>query len=146
MLLVVRYIFLSTLGSTGRVRRTERLTASACPAAAFFTSYEFLKGRLPVLFPRLGTEEFAPALHMLSASGGEVVRSLLSPGPSTRIASLFRAIPTADGLPDTCSDRGSEATKSDCFQGDTELGCSQGSVGNDRAARLLPRVRDDCGS
>lgn len=42
-------------------------------AAAFFTSYETLKVRLPQLFPKLGSEEFAPALHMLSASGGEVV-------------------------------------------------------------------------
>lgn len=43
-------------------------------AAAFFTTYELLKGTvLPQLFPALNTKEWAPVLHMLSASGGEIV-------------------------------------------------------------------------
>lgn len=42
-------------------------------AAAFFTTYELLKGLLPDLFPALRREEMAPIVHMLSASGGEVV-------------------------------------------------------------------------
>ena len=45
-------------------------------AAAFFTTYELLKGTvLPQLFPALNTKEWAPLLHMLSASGGEIVSS-----------------------------------------------------------------------
>lgn len=42
-------------------------------AAVFFTSYELLKGSLPEMFGALKREEMAPLLHMLSASGGEVV-------------------------------------------------------------------------
>jgi hypothetical protein len=52
-------------------------------AAAFFTTYEVLKEKLPKLVPALQDDGRAPILHMLSASGGEVVSS----PPSFRTAS-----------------------------------------------------------
>ena len=51
------------------------LSLFAPPAAAFFTCYEQLKSRLPRLIPSLQSAEAAPAVHMLAASGGEVVRT-----------------------------------------------------------------------
>lgn len=66
--------FLASGGFSGVYRGLSSAVVGSAPgAAAFFTSYETLKTQLPLLFPKLGTEEFAPALHMLSASGGEVV-------------------------------------------------------------------------
>ncbi|GAA5935008.1 uncharacterized protein JCM15063_003126 [Sporobolomyces koalae] len=54
------------------------VVGSAPGAAAFFTTYELLKGTiLPRLFPALGTQEWAPVLHMLSASGGEVAACMI---------------------------------------------------------------------
>lgn len=46
----------------------------ATAASLFFTSYELAKHHLPRVAPSLGTDSWAPALHMLSASSGEVVR------------------------------------------------------------------------
>lgn len=43
-------------------------------AAMFFTTYEMMKATLPAVFVDLRKEELAPVLHMLAASGGEVVR------------------------------------------------------------------------
>ncbi|GAA6059474.1 hypothetical protein JCM10212_002217 [Sporobolomyces blumeae] len=54
------------------------VVGSAPGAAAFFTSYELLKGTvLPRLFPALATPEWAPLLHMLSASGGEIAACMI---------------------------------------------------------------------
>lgn len=47
-------------------------------AAAFFTTYEVLKGLLPEVIDGLKEDSMAPILHMLSASGGEIVRLLLT--------------------------------------------------------------------
>ncbi|ORY55736.1 S-adenosylmethionine transporter [Leucosporidium creatinivorum] len=70
--------FLASGGFSGVYRGLSSAVVGSAPgAAAFFTSYETLKGKLPLLFPKLGTEEFAPALHMLSASGGEVTACLI---------------------------------------------------------------------
>lgn len=51
------------------------VVGSAPGAATFFMSYEFLKATLPALAPALDTPHLAPLLHMLSASGGEIVSS-----------------------------------------------------------------------
>ncbi|GAA5897894.1 uncharacterized protein JCM6883_000854 [Sporobolomyces salmoneus] len=54
------------------------VVGSAPGAAAFFTTYEVLKGTvLPRLFPALSTQEWAPVLHMLSASGGEIAACMI---------------------------------------------------------------------
>ncbi|GAA5967597.1 hypothetical protein JCM3765_002299 [Sporobolomyces pararoseus] len=54
------------------------VVGSAPGAAAFFTTYELLKGTvLPQLFPALSTKEWAPLLHMLSASGGEIAACMI---------------------------------------------------------------------
>ncbi|GAA5876467.1 hypothetical protein JCM16303_003545 [Sporobolomyces ruberrimus] len=54
------------------------VVGSAPGAAAFFTTYELLKGTvLPQLFPSLSTKEWAPLLHMLSASGGEIAACMI---------------------------------------------------------------------
>ncbi|GAA5834493.1 hypothetical protein JCM3766R1_005228 [Sporobolomyces carnicolor] len=54
------------------------VVGSAPGAAAFFTTYELLKGTvLPQLFPALNTKEWAPVLHMLSASGGEIAACMI---------------------------------------------------------------------
>mgnify|MGYP002477660670 CR=1 FL=1 len=52
------------------------VVGSAPGASLFFTSYELAKHHLPRAVPALGTDSWAPALHMLSASSGEVVRPL----------------------------------------------------------------------
>jgi solute carrier family 25 S-adenosylmethionine transporter 26 len=49
------------------------------PASLFFTTYELSKSTLPRLVPHLAREDFAPLLHMASASTGEVVRGGLFP-------------------------------------------------------------------
>ncbi|KAK4054617.1 S-adenosylmethionine transporter [Microbotryomycetes sp. JL221] len=65
-------------GFTGVYRGLGSAVVGSAPgAAAFFTTYETLKQALPTLVPALGTEEFAPALHMMSASGGEVAACLV---------------------------------------------------------------------
>jgi len=53
------------------------LVGSAPGAAAFFTSYEYLKTKLPKLIPALQIEEAAPFLHMLAASGGEAAACII---------------------------------------------------------------------
>ncbi|CAD6568885.1 MAG: S-adenosylmethionine transporter [Cyphobasidiales sp. Tagirdzhanova-0007] len=53
------------------------VVGSAPGAAAFFTTYEHLKIRLPDIFPLLSKSEAAPALHMLAASGAETVACLI---------------------------------------------------------------------
>ncbi|GAA5915119.1 hypothetical protein JCM8208_002633 [Rhodotorula glutinis] len=53
------------------------VVGSAPGASLFFTSYELAKHHLPRAVPALGTESWAPALHMLSASSGEVAACLV---------------------------------------------------------------------
>ncbi|GAA6002881.1 uncharacterized protein JCM10292_001353 [Rhodotorula paludigena] len=53
------------------------VVGSAPGASLFFTSYELAKEWLPRVAPSLGTQEWAPVLHMLSASSGEVAACLV---------------------------------------------------------------------
>ncbi|KPV71792.1 uncharacterized protein RHOBADRAFT_19025 [Rhodotorula graminis WP1] len=53
------------------------VVGSAPGASLFFTSYELAKHHLPRVVPQLGTDSWAPALHMLSASSGEVAACLV---------------------------------------------------------------------
>ncbi|KAL7337668.1 S-adenosylmethionine transporter [Rhodotorula toruloides] len=53
------------------------VVGSAPGASLFFTSYELSKDALPKFFPRLGTTELAPVLHMISASLGEVAACMV---------------------------------------------------------------------
>ncbi|BGP25477.1 S-adenosylmethionine transporter [Rhodotorula toruloides] len=53
------------------------VVGSAPGASLFFTSYELSKEVLPKLFPRLGTTELAPILHMIAASLGEVAACMV---------------------------------------------------------------------
>ncbi|GAA5852173.1 hypothetical protein JCM9279_006921 [Rhodotorula babjevae] len=53
------------------------VVGSAPGASLFFTSYELAKHHLPRAVPALGTDSWAPALHMLSASSGEVAACLV---------------------------------------------------------------------
>jgi hypothetical protein len=129
--------------SLARMQGRAQLTL-APPAAAFFTSYETLKGQLPLLFPQLGTEEFAPALHMLSASGGEVV-SPASPSPSVGAeAELISLHFRTDGMLDSSTNRSGQATESNSGQRNRQLVRCEGGLDVDGAQRLLPRVRQHC--
>ncbi|GAA5960512.1 hypothetical protein JCM21900_000124 [Sporobolomyces salmonicolor] len=71
--------FLAAGGFRGVYRGLGSAVVGSAPgAAAFFTSYEVLKGTvLPRLMPSLASDELAPLLHMLSASGGEVTACLI---------------------------------------------------------------------
>ncbi|GAA5902126.1 hypothetical protein JCM5296_006610 [Sporobolomyces johnsonii] len=71
--------FLAAGGFRGVYRGLGSAVVGSAPgAAAFFTSYEVLKGTvLPRLMPRLASDELAPLLHMLAASGGEVTACLI---------------------------------------------------------------------
>ncbi|KAK4054261.1 S-adenosylmethionine transporter [Microbotryomycetes sp. JL201] len=65
-------------GFTGVYRGLGSAVVGSAPgAAAFFTTYETLKQTLPRIAPALASDELAPALHMLSASGGEIAACLV---------------------------------------------------------------------
>lgn len=65
--------FIAAGGFKGVYRGLGSVTVGSAPgAAAFFTTYEQLKAALPKLAPGLS----APAVHMLAASGGEIVSRL----------------------------------------------------------------------
>ncbi|BGO99547.1 S-adenosylmethionine transporter [Rhodotorula toruloides ATCC 204091] len=53
------------------------VVGSAPGASLFFTSYELSKDALPKFFPRLGTTDLAPVLHMISASLGEIAACMV---------------------------------------------------------------------
>jgi len=70
--------FLKSGGFSGIYRGIGSVTVGSAPgAAAFFTSYESLKASLPRLVPALQGDNAAPAIHMLAASGGEIVACLI---------------------------------------------------------------------
>jgi hypothetical protein len=121
---------------------SELTTVDGWAAAAFFTSYEFLKGKLPVLFPRLGEEKLAPALHMLSASGGEVVRpQFLRSLPLLARAHFALSGLRTGGVFDSSTNRSGQAAESNRRQRNWELGGRQRRLGDDRTTRVLQRVR-----
>ncbi|SCZ90647.1 BZ3500_MvSof-1268-A1-R1_Chr9g10909 [Microbotryum saponariae] len=70
--------FFASGGFTGVYRGLSSAVIGSAPgASAFFTTYETLKTRLPAWIPQLGNDKYAPALHMLSASGGEVAACMI---------------------------------------------------------------------
>ncbi|KAI5476445.1 mitochondrial carrier protein, S-adenosylmethionine transporter [Pseudohyphozyma bogoriensis] len=70
--------FLKSGGFRGVYRGLGSAVVGSSPgAAAFFTTYESLKKGLPGVIPTLRDESWAPALHMLSASGGEVAACMI---------------------------------------------------------------------
>ena len=80
------------------------VVGSAPGASLFFTSYELAKHHLPRAVPALGTDSWAPALHMLSASSGEVVRPLsLSLSPLSPLLRLFLPRAQLTSTRPTCS-------------------------------------------
>ncbi|POY71056.1 hypothetical protein BMF94_5983 [Rhodotorula taiwanensis] len=70
--------FFAAGGFSGVYRGLGSAVVGSAPGASlFFTTYELSKGSLPKLIPQLGRDEFAPVLHMVSASTGEVAACLI---------------------------------------------------------------------
>ncbi|SCV70142.1 BQ2448_1536 [Microbotryum intermedium] len=92
--------FFASGGFTGVYRGLGSAVIGSAPgASAFFTTYETLKARLPAWIPQLGTDEYAPALHMLSASGGEIAACMIRVPTEVVKQRSQTATPPASGWP-----------------------------------------------
>ncbi|KWU41328.1 S-adenosylmethionine transporter [Rhodotorula sp. JG-1b] len=70
--------FFAAGGFSGVYRGLGSAVVGSAPGASlFFTTYELSKSTLPRLVPHLAREDFAPLLHMASASTGEVAACLV---------------------------------------------------------------------
>ncbi|GAA5988178.1 hypothetical protein JCM10908_002096 [Rhodotorula pacifica] len=70
--------FFAAGGFSGVYRGLGSAVVGSAPGASlFFTTYELSKSTLPRLVPSLARDDFAPLLHMASASTGEVAACLV---------------------------------------------------------------------